>query len=53
MPYVAVLGDREVADGTAALRLRDGRQVAAISSRRLVDDLASHVSERCAGLGFD
>ena len=53
VPYVAVLGDREVADGTVALRLRAGRQVAGVSWGRLVEEVAAVVAERRVGLGFD
>ena len=52
IPYVAVVGDREAAGGSVALRLRDGRQIEAVAVDRLVSEISRQVSGRSAGLGF-
>ncbi len=52
IPYLAVLGDREAASASVALRLRDGRQLDAVAVERLVSEVSRQVSERSAGLGF-
>jgi threonyl-tRNA synthetase len=60
IPYVAVVGDREVAgirgadvDGRVALRLRDGRQLDGVPVARLISEISRQVTDRSAGLGFD
>ena len=45
IPYAVVLGDREVADSSAALRLRDGRQLS-LPWDALVDELGLRVANR-------
>jgi threonyl-tRNA synthetase len=52
VPYVAVLGDREAADGTVALRLRDGRRLDGVTVARLISQLTGQVAGRSADLGF-
>jgi len=49
VPYAVVLGDREVADSSAALRLRDGRQVS-LSWDALVHELGMRVANRSQDL---
>jgi threonyl-tRNA synthetase len=48
VPYLAVIGGREAAEGTVSLRLRDGRQLGALPSGELVD-LVSGVAGSRAG----
>jgi threonyl-tRNA synthetase len=52
VPYLAVLGDAEVASGLAAVRLRDGRQLPAVSTADLISGISAQVSGRLADLGF-
>ena len=49
VPYAVVLGDREVADSGAALRLRDGRQES-LSWDALVEGVGRQVASRSADL---
>ena len=49
VPYAVVLGDREVADSSAALRLRDGRQLS-LSWDALVHELGMRVANRSQDL---
>ena len=49
VPYAVVLGDREVADSSAALRLRDGRQLS-LSWDVLVHELGMRVAGRSPDL---
>ena len=49
VPYAVVLGDREVADSSAALRLRDGRQLS-LSWDVLVHELGMRVASRSPDL---
>jgi threonyl-tRNA synthetase len=49
VPYAVVLGDREVADSGAALRLRDGRQES-LSWDALVEGVGRQVASRSAAL---
>jgi len=44
VPFVAVIGDRELRDGTVSLRDRDGQHSHAL------DDAVAHVVQRCAVL---
>jgi threonyl-tRNA synthetase len=44
VPYQAVIGAREAADGQAALRLRDGRRIPA----RPADEVVARIGERVA-----
>ena len=48
----AVIGDREVAGDCVALRLRDGRRLAAVRLERLIREVSRQVSERSADLGL-
>jgi threonyl-tRNA synthetase len=50
-PYVAGLGDREVRDGSLALRLRDGRRLAVPAGEALAE-IGRVVSGRRRDLGF-
>ncbi|MFI0900640.1 threonine--tRNA ligase [Streptomyces sp. NPDC020983] len=52
-PWQAVLGPREAAAGTAALRLRDGRRLAALPAGEVVARVAALVRARTAGLWGD
>jgi threonyl-tRNA synthetase len=52
IPYAAVIGDRETASGSVALRLRDGRQLDAVPVEQLILEVSRQVTERSAGLGF-
>jgi threonyl-tRNA synthetase len=68
IPYVAVIGDRETATARAAnspdacgpgagaqvsLRLRDGRQLAAVPVARLISEVSRQIADRSPTLGFD
>jgi threonyl-tRNA synthetase len=46
IPYVAVIGDREAADGLVALRLRDGRQLPPQPAAEAIASIAAIASER-------
>jgi threonyl-tRNA synthetase len=57
VPYLAVIGDSEAAAGAgpggrAALRLRDGRQLADVPVGRLIAEITRQVAGRSAELGF-
>jgi threonyl-tRNA synthetase len=52
IPYVAVIGDREIASGLVALRLRDGRQFSEIGLTQLISEISLQVSARSRKLGF-
>jgi threonyl-tRNA synthetase len=49
-PYVAVLGERELAAGEVALRLRDGRQLAGLPVDRAVAGIAAVARSRSRDL---
>lgn len=51
-PYVAVIGDREVAADQLALRLRDGRQLPAMPADDAVAEIERVVGGRRRDLGF-
>ena len=53
IPYLAVIGDREVVSGQVALRLRDGRQPDGIPVARLAAEISRQVTNRRPDLGFD
>ncbi|MBI4345416.1 MAG: threonine--tRNA ligase, partial [Elusimicrobia bacterium] len=46
VPYMAILGPKDVAAGTVSLRLRDGRQVAAMTADELVAKLQQEIAEK-------
>jgi threonyl-tRNA synthetase len=50
VPYQAVVGAREAAAGEAALRLRDGRQVAPRPAGEMLAGIGERVAGRSAGL---
>ena len=50
VPYVAVVGRREVADASVAVRLRDGRQLEPMPVEHLVDLVGRAVDLRAASL---
>lgn len=52
LPYVAVLGEREVAAGRVALRLRDGRQLADVPAADAIAGIAAVMAARSRELGF-
>jgi threonyl-tRNA synthetase len=52
VPYVAVIGDREVASRLVALRLRDGRQISGVGLPQLISEISQQVSARALKLGF-
>jgi len=45
VPYMLVLGDREADAGTVAVRLRDGRDLGAMSPRELIDRMRDELSQ--------
>ncbi|MDT0379517.1 threonine--tRNA ligase [Streptomyces sp. DSM 42041] len=53
VPYQAVVGPREAGDGRAALRLRDGRRLAAMPSSDLLAGIGAHVAARSAEALWD
>lgn len=50
-PYIAIIGDQEIQDGTVALRLRDGRRLALPVDQALAE-IRGVVSTRDRALGF-
>ncbi|MFF4588279.1 threonine--tRNA ligase [Streptomyces sp. NPDC001388] len=50
VPYQAVIGAREAADGLAALRLRDGRRPGALPAGELLRRIGERVAARGTGL---
>ncbi|MCX5788294.1 MAG: threonine--tRNA ligase [Elusimicrobia bacterium] len=46
IPYMVVIGPKDVAAGTLSLRLRDGTQVAAVSPEELIEKLLLEVREK-------
>lgn len=52
VPYIAVLGDRELADGSVALRLRDGSQRPDLPWDALVDGIRRQVAARSNDLAL-
>jgi threonyl-tRNA synthetase len=52
VPYLAVIGDAEAASDLVSVRLRDGRQLPAISTADLISGVSAQVSGRSADLGF-
>jgi threonyl-tRNA synthetase len=50
VPFMAVIGDREVADGTVAARRRDGGQVPPMAPDALVDLIADLAARRATAL---
>jgi threonyl-tRNA synthetase len=48
VPYAAVLGDREIAEHTVALRLRDGRQRPGLPTAEFVEEVLARVRDRSA-----
>ena len=50
VPYQAVIGAREAAEGQAALRLRDGRQLPARPAREVLADIGERIAAHCAEL---
>lgn len=52
VPYLAVIGAREESSGLLAVRLRDGRQLPAMSAADLIAGITGQVESRSPGLGF-
>ena len=50
LPYMIIVGDRELADGTLSLRIRDGRQLDAIPLDHFVDQVSQQISSRSPDL---
>ncbi|CAL9496987.1 threonine--tRNA ligase [Streptomyces sp. enrichment culture] len=50
VPYQAVLGEREAADGSAAVRLRDGRRPGTLPAEELLRRIAERAARRGTGL---
>jgi len=50
VPYQAVIGAREAAEGQAALRLRDGRQLPARPAGEVVAGIGKRIAAHCAEL---
>lgn len=46
VPYLAVLGEREVAAGSVSLRLRDGQQLAGLAAQEAIDRIAAVARSR-------
>ncbi|MDH6144871.1 MULTISPECIES: threonine--tRNA ligase [Kitasatospora] len=53
VPYQAVIGAREAADGLLALRLRDGRRLDPLPQGEALDRIAARVAARGAALWVD
>jgi threonyl-tRNA synthetase len=51
-PYLAILGDREIAADQVAVRLRNGRQHPAVPVTDLIATVAAAVADRSPGDGF-
>lgn len=51
-PYIAVVGDAEIRDGSLALRLRDGRRLS-LPQVEAVAEISRVVAVRSRSLGFD
>jgi threonyl-tRNA synthetase len=49
-PYMIIVGDRELADGTLSLRVRDGRQLSDIPLNHFVDQVSQQISSRSPDL---
>jgi threonyl-tRNA synthetase len=52
VPYAAVLGDREIADGTVAVRVRSGEQPPGMSWQAFIDGIAANVEVRSNSLAL-
>ena len=50
VPYMFIVGDREVADGTVSLRRRDGQRLNDLSLDVFVAELLERIKQRLAGL---
>ena len=50
VPYAAIVGKREAADGLVALRMRDGRQLPPMPAAEAIGLIASAVAESQAGV---
>jgi threonyl-tRNA synthetase len=50
LPYMLIVGDRELADGTLSLRVRDGRQLNNIPLNHFVDQVSQQISSRSPDL---
>jgi threonyl-tRNA synthetase len=50
LPNTIIVGDRELADVTLALRVRDGRQLNAIPLDHFVDQVSQQISSRSPDL---
>ena len=50
VPYMLVVGDREAAEGTAALRLRSGQDLGPVAIERIADRAGQLVAARSGEL---
>jgi threonyl-tRNA synthetase len=50
VPYMLVVGEREVQNGTASLRLRTGEDLGAVSVERILAELSAEIASRSATL---
>jgi threonyl-tRNA synthetase len=50
VPYIAVIGAAEAADGEVALRLRDGRQLGKLRTEAAIEAIRAQVASRSAAL---
>lgn len=50
VPYMLVIGDREVADGTVSLRRRDGRRSDHLHVDGFIADVSQRIKQRAPGL---
>lgn len=50
IPYMVVIGDKEVADGTISVRVRDGMQLGELVLPVFIEDIRSNISSRAKAL---
>jgi threonyl-tRNA synthetase len=50
VPYMLIVGDRELADGTVSLRRRDGKKMNNLSPDKFIAETAERISQRSASL---
>ncbi|MGB6994241.1 MAG: His/Gly/Thr/Pro-type tRNA ligase C-terminal domain-containing protein [Thermoanaerobaculia bacterium] len=50
VPYMLVIGDSEVADGTVSLRRRDGHRSDGLQLDEFIADVSQRIKQRAAGL---
>ncbi len=50
VPYMLIIGDREVIGGAVSLRRRDGKQINALSQDKFIDEVRERIRTRSSGL---